>query len=312
MEITNNLKRRFVKDYKLPIQIVQEPYFSYFLNLYQPVLNSSDSYDLFKRTLNNFEHQEDFFTHASNFSDTIINHIQNKDSYKNLNNFDMKKYNTIHDIGQQKLYQQDNAEKNFISIDLKKANFQAFKFFDSDIVDNCESYEDFVQKTVENSHEYFYKSKQIRQVIFGNLNPKRQQKIQKYLISLILESLLKAGMDKDSLFSSSSDELVVSENLDHIYLGKGIKKEEVLDALKNNETTNSLDLHIENFVLEQIHPDHSFFVKNHSNGKREFKNVPVFNMAEVYKFYHNMEINEFDLAFFHEGRIANFQTSILI
>jgi hypothetical protein len=308
--ITNNLKRRFVKDYKLPIQLVQEPYFSYFLDLYEPLLGTQTAYNLFVETLEQFNTPEEFFQHASFFSDTIIQRIQSKEEYKHFSNCDMNGFKPLHQIGQQKLYQQDNAEKDFVAIDLKKANFQAFKFFDRDIIDQCLTYEEFVKKTVPDSFEYFYKSKQIRQVIFGNLNPKRQQKVQKYLMSVIMDVLMKAGLDEDAVFSSSADELVVSDNQESIVLGKGVNTDEVLAILKSDEITSFLDLHIESFKLEQVHPDFSFFVKSHENGKKEFKNVPAFNMAEVYKFYNNMDINNYDLAFFHEGRIANFQESI--
>ena len=37
MELDNNLKKRFCKDFRLPINVYQEPYFSYFKELYEPV-----------------------------------------------------------------------------------------------------------------------------------------------------------------------------------------------------------------------------------------------------------------------------------
>jgi hypothetical protein len=222
----------------------------------------------------------------------------------------MNTFKTLRNIGNQKFYHKDNAEKSFVSIDLKKANFQAFRFFNPNIIDSHSSYEDFVKTVINDSYDYFYQSKQIRQVIFGNLNPKRQQKIQKYLMSVILDVLMKSGMDSDAVFNNSADELIVSDNSEKIILGKGISKSDIVNTLKLHEITNSLDLHIEDFCLEQVHPDFSFFVKNNSNGKKEFKNVPSYNMAEVFKYYNNIEVIEKDLSFFYEGRIASFKNKI--
>lgn len=300
MELTNHLKRRFVKDYKLPIQIVQEPYFSYFLFLFQPITGSMTAFERFNSTLEHFDDEEQFFQHASMFSSQIVEHVKNKQAYDNFSHFDMNAYKPVHSIGKQNLYNQNNAGQTFVSIDLKKANFQALRFYDQKLVDNNDSYESFVKNIVD-THDYFVESKQIRQVIFGNLNPKRQQTIQKYMISLIVDALIQNGYQEEDFFSTSSDEIVVKDDT----------IETIADIIDNTDIINDFELHIERFTLNQVHPEHSFFVKEFDSGEVEFKNVPVFNMAEVVKHYFGCPLNDKDLSFFHEGRIAQFKEPLL-
>ena len=59
----------------------------------------------------------------------------------------------------------------FFSLDLKKANYHVLKFYHPNLVLNTHTYEDFIGQFTE--FDYIRKSKYIRQVIFGNLNPKK-------------------------------------------------------------------------------------------------------------------------------------------
>lgn len=59
----------------------------------------------------------------------------------------------------------------FFSLDLKKVNYHVLKFYYPNLVLNTHTYEDFIGQFTE--FDYIRKSKYIRQVIFGNLNPKK-------------------------------------------------------------------------------------------------------------------------------------------
>lgn len=300
MNISNGLKKRFVKDQNLPIQLVQEPYFSYFLELYNPFYKTLDKYKDFIKTVQNFKDEESFFSEAHKFSQYVINYISEKQVYKDFSNDPLKNYDIKDFVTIQKLYHKDNTNKNFISIDLKKANFQALNFYNPEITNFKNNYFDFLE-SIYKTDNYFYQSKQIRQVIFGNLNPKKQQKIQKYIMSCIMNTLIENGIHKEDIFSSSADEIIIaSDNI------TSIKK-----ILKENNTY-SFVFHINKFCLKQIHPNHNFFVKELDDESVEFKNIPSFNMAECIKYYTKQPIQKEDLTFFHEGRIACFLESLLV
>ncbi len=74
----------------------------------------------------------------------------------------------------------------YISIDIKKANWVVLKKYDPDFLNEMgDSYEKFLQKF--DLPEIFSHSKQFRQFIFGNINPKRQIKAQRQIIQSIID-----------------------------------------------------------------------------------------------------------------------------
>ena len=54
MEITTNLRKKFVTDCKLPIKIYEEPYFSYQMNLFDKHYDCLTKYKCFIDSLKNF------------------------------------------------------------------------------------------------------------------------------------------------------------------------------------------------------------------------------------------------------------------
>ena len=52
MELTNSLKKRFASDLKLPINIFSEPYFEYFMELYDSDFNTKEKMKNFINLLN--------------------------------------------------------------------------------------------------------------------------------------------------------------------------------------------------------------------------------------------------------------------
>jgi ribosomal protein S17E len=75
---------------------------------------------------------------------------------------------------------------------------------------NCETYKDLVSKFTDVVP--FIESKKIRQVIFGYLNPKRQQTIQKFMMNELFETLEKSGFEKKRFLAACSDEIILSFN----------------------------------------------------------------------------------------------------
>lgn len=296
-KISEVANKRFSKDTKIPIQIFEENLFSYYLDLFNNHYDSKNKYSQFLSLVEKLNGEENFFNESRKIIDSIVSHIQKKESYVSFNNGDMNIYkNNLQN--NEKLYQQKNIGKKFISIDLKKANFQAFQFVDSSIVDNCNSYQEFFNQF--SNEEYFLNSKQIRQVIFGNLNPKRQQTVQKYLMSLIREYLIDNGVSEDFITSSTSDEIVIqfsdSFNIYEIMNNRNI--------LENNE------FHIELFTLNKAHDIKPFYMKSFENGKYELKGVPSYYVPQVLKHVEGLPIQEEDLYFIYEGELSKFVKSI--
>ena len=77
----------------------------------------------------------------------------------------------VFSVGDLNIYNNSNTGKKFISIDLKKANFQALRKFNPEIVMNCGH--TTILLNISMVTNISKKSKYTRQVIFGKLNPRR-------------------------------------------------------------------------------------------------------------------------------------------
>ena len=184
MLYNRELAKRFISDYKLPIPLINEKYFFYHLGLYQEDYNSLEYYfellDMIGKKYggNCNKFLEDYY----NVRDKIITTIVESEAFQKFNTMDMNVF-TIKDrpnITSDDIYNNDNIGKFFISIDLKKANFQTLRNIDKDIVFGADTYEEFIGKFTD--LDYIKESKYARQVIFGKCNPKRHITAEKYFI----------------------------------------------------------------------------------------------------------------------------------
>lgn len=300
MELTNSLKKRFASDLKLPINIFSEPYFEYFMDLYNLHYQTHEKMEVFKKLLTKFNNQEEFFQNSEKISSDIKELIKSTKTYEKLNAFDMNKDFPLEEqVKQQNIYIIPNVGKKLISVDLEKANFNVLKMIGLSDEIKANSYNELLAKFTQD--EYYQISKKIRQVIFGDLNPSRQQRLQKYVINHLCKTLKDNGC---ILSSASSDEIII-QNQD-------LTSVDVKEMLKNVPEEFKF-FRVEDFSFEKIDEGHDFFVKTTqtANGeKTEFKNVPGHVFAQVYKRYLGQESNEYDLLFYHEGFLAQFKESL--
>jgi len=303
--LSNSLKLRFLKDYSLPIQVVQEPYFTYYMETIDQHFNSLEKLKMLNEVLLELGDEESFFKEAEKIKTNIINDIQSTMVYKNLSNDKLDEYKLKSNLKQKDIYNLNNVNKSYISIDLKQANFNVLKLYSNDLVLNCDNYEELIGKY--SKFDYFKKSKYIRQVIFGNLLPKKQQHLQKFLIEIIVNMLENKNIiDIKDIMSTSSDEIVISiKNTD-------VKKiENKIEEIKNILLENKLDTitKVEAFELNSIE-NKNYFIKNYIDGKIEFKAIPSYLFIQVYKKYLCKEITNFDKKFYFNGILATMDENV--
>ena len=297
MEITTQIKKRFCKDLKIPINIFQEPYFEYFVDLYDEHYKVREKLEWLNEVLKDCKAQEDFFGMSERISKEMKESIKNTSAYKAFNSFDSQtQFLTKEKIPQTNIYIVPNIGKDLISIDLEKANFNCLNLFGLKDELKVDSYNDFMKRFTK--YDYFLNSKIIRQVIFGDLNPSRQQKLQRYIVDNLCTELLEAGC---KISSASSDEIIVNS---------GISVKEVKNILRNVSEEFKF-FRVENFSFDRIGEENDYFIKTtiqeNNEPKLEFKSVPSHFHAQVFKKYYGLEVNENDLLFYHEGFIAQFK-----
>lgn len=123
---------------------------------------------------------DDVFQLRIEKSNQIVKFLEQTRSYKELIDD-----NLIPDHPTTKSFQYDE-NKNYISIDMKMANWQVLKKYDPDFENELGvSYADLLRKF--DVPEIFIHSKQFRQYIFGNINPKRQGRAQRVFIQEIID-----------------------------------------------------------------------------------------------------------------------------
>ena len=320
------LRRRFVKDYNLPINVVDSPYFEYYM----------ETYDWFpKREYQSLVEEIDtrfdgninlWLEEYSKIRDKIITKIENSEEYKKFNTEDLNSFHSLHpcmatvvklkNIPDMNIYNQATVGKTYVSIDLKKANFQALKYINPAIVFNAETYEDMIDMFTPERNEYFRTSKYTRQVIFGKLNPKRTITVEKYMMTLIYE-YINESMEK--IFSScnlvayKSDELIYEvndSNFDDI--GQSLKNFEYLIKYSLN-----FDVRIEIFKVGRIEcKNHNgitvecYIRHNLVTGEEILKSCSQIFYPQFYKIWKESRIFEIDMAFLAEGQIAHFDNPL--
>lgn len=312
------LKKRFVSDFNLPIQVLHEPYFSDRIAQLENTYKSLTKWkDLIFLITYKFESNSNLFlNHYYEVRENIIQYF--------LSNSNYIEFNTSKDIIQKyeiknkqypkkNIYAEDCIGKQYLSIDLKKANFQALRYVNKDIVDNANSYEEFMSKFT--NLEYIYKSKYTRQVIFGKLNPSRQITIEKYIMSKIDDIIIKNNILKESkIVCLNSDELIYEINNKSIINIKTIGLIEKLvkeqfDIIVKCEffNVNTIKFNLPSSATLTI-----YHKLNLLTNEYKLMCAPMTYMPQILKLLNNEDINISDRTFYYEGCLATFNEQLTL
>jgi len=314
----HKILHRCIKDYNLPIPVYEEPYFSYYVNLFDKQFDIREKLKLTEEMANNFDTPEKFLDYYDEVKNKIIDKITHLDVYKEYLNYDLQELskNTIA-YKKNNLYIEPNNGLVFISLDLKKANYQALRYINPKLVLNTSSYEEFIKEFT--PYDYMSNSKYLRQVIFGNLNPKRQSTIERYMIGQVLKKLIEENIIiEENIYSVLTDEILLTEISENNFE----KLEESLKDLKEL----GIEITLEKFQLKAIFSEKDLDCNEKTVNKEcygfvkefcipetktvEFKAVNSEYFPQVYKHYYGLEITENDLIFYHNHKKAKFLESI--
>lgn len=242
-----NIIKELTKLYS-DIKIPYAPEYEYYLGLlveYDDKLSSKISAYIQQVILNpDFNPSKEKFSYSDIIIDFIKeNWLQQLNDYDYEINFPNHKNNSEFD-----------ENKIYTSMDIKSANWTVFKT----ICNLNKSWEEFAQTL--GVPEYLIQSKQFRQIIFGNLNPKRQASIQKNIISNLYNEI---KLDyPDVIFHQI--------NTDEIICEAGIYKDFVMYADKKIELKNKF------FTMKKIESrgDTFYIQTDFLTNKRKLVNCP--------------------------------------
>jgi hypothetical protein len=317
---TIELRRRFVSDRNLPIQVYQHPYF-----LERLCLHTTEYYEYGKLLIyitsfydsNSANFLNDYYA----LRDRIIKSIEDKKSYKEFvedTSFG-EKYKLDKSLPGGNLYNRENDNHLFLSIDIKSANLQALRYYDDDIVNGAYTYDEFIRGFFEVEmtpkdevlYSYFVTSKYTRQVIFGKLNAKRTTTIEKWLAYKIYSEILEKCPDVyGHLYSISTDEIIFSLGKVGIDIPKpAFDYSSVIDIAENN--SYNINVRGELFQLNTIgfeagNSEFWIYKKTTNKGDVTYKSIPQTYYPQVHKLLEGSEVKENDLVFYHENQLAKF------
>ena len=86
----NILNKKFSKDYNVPIQIFDEPYFSERLKLFGFYEKYQELLEIVKNDFN--DDIEQYLDYHNNLKETIISYIKDSELYREITKVDMRKY----------------------------------------------------------------------------------------------------------------------------------------------------------------------------------------------------------------------------
>ena len=198
----------------LVLSVPDYAHFDYYIDQLSKLERWKNIKDLIKLYEDAEEKYGDLYEYRFKKANEIIDFLKNTRAYNELI-YD----NLIPDYPTTKNFEY-SEDKKYISIDIKKANWVVLKKYDPEFAPELgNSYEDFISKF--DVPEIFNHSKQLRQFIFGNINPKRQGKAQRVIIQDVMNKYSHLNLDiacikNDEVIYSFDNFSQISEIIDSI------------------------------------------------------------------------------------------------
>lgn len=288
--MNKELLKTLVRDFRIPIGILEEPYFSHFKNLLDPYYKINDKIKLIEGIEGAAAHN--FMQQKHELRGKITNHIKSNPVYETYNNF---KVPDCDSSSKNFIYNENETKDIVCKVDLVKANFSMVKLYFPDLIPET-SYEELV--SLFTNQEYFKKSKILRQIIFSDLNPRKQVLLQKYHMSKFISAFDPENFNRITFASADEYSFLLEpdQSPDEIRL----RVQEIFKEIGG-------EVKVEFYVIDRIHSSHPFYVKKYLDNKVEFSQVPKFFLPQVVRHYENQDKNPMDLFFEFEGKICQFK-----
>lgn len=293
------LRKKFVDDYRLPIKIMDEQFFNYFLNLYWDDFKIEQKATNFQKAVD--ELGEKLQSEWFRIKDEIEKDISSQPKFEELRqlNIELKP----HSIPNGNPYNQEDMKHICVSIDIRSANFNSLKLFDSSLVLGTGSFEELVGRYTD--LQYFKESKIFRQLVFEPLLSKKQGQIQKKVIHETIAEIV-GLITPLRIKTVSNDEII-------LLFDKKIETEESL-VLKMGEMIEKLThkdiLKAEVFTVHHLVA--KYFYKRFIDGSILLRNVPGAVYAQCFKQAKGLPVSDNDLLFVEgeSGAIAKYITPL--
>ncbi len=324
-----SMATRFVNEHRLPIPVINKKTFFYFLKNYDSYFGTISKWNDLCTQIEVFfgGDPQAFVEGFIEIRNKVIEAVKENEAYQRFNTMDMSKFSVDKSKYKQKgknVFCEANIGKTLVSIDLRKANFQALNYVDKDIMFNSATYDDFISKFTE--LPLVKKSKYFRQVFFGQLNPSRVFTVETYMVYQVIDLMTKhfEGLDYE-IVSINADEVTISLNLNYYYdISSTVNKIYSFDSLCSLETgiithTSVYTLDGYNFYSNPRNRKRfTFYVKNYIDVRTskiletQLMCVPGPYFAITWKLFNHKKPSKMDYHFSYEENDCIFNDTFRI
>lgn len=305
MKMTNKLKERFVRDYKIPIRLYTEPYFTERIELLDRFYDTKFKWRAFVEMITKFPSEEEYFAMYNSTKEAAMDFIKSSKGFNNFNKLDMNLFAVKNkNLPSKDIFKPTFIGKTFISIDMKKANFSSLRYYNASIFDNATTWEDFIRKFTDN--DYIINSKYIREVIMGNCNPSRVITYEKFITDSVLTQLLDSGIDVNNVVFFSNDEIIIDTT--------DTDRSAIFDIVYDVCSKAVVPLRIEDFSLRAVTKNSKIigYIKVLTDDTYDFKCFNGQDLLLVLRTLNGEDIRDSDLVFENEGHLAKYMESPIV
>lgn len=304
MQITENLRKRFCKDFNIPINMFQEDFFMERLKLLDKFYDTLRKWKIFKEDMAFYANEQDYFEYYNKTKDDAINSIKASEGFKRFNAEDMTKFAIPHpyrQLSSKDIYHKDNVGKSFISIDIEKANFSCLNFYDSEIFEHQGYWENYIGLYTNLKH--IIESKYIRQVILGNCNPGRQVTYEKWIMYTLLQYIV-GEKEENSIRLPLEDVVMLSNDEAIFYDSENVNIEYINTVVRNFVKNTGIPVRVERYKLLEL--EDLAYIKKYEDGSMKIKCAKAEFLPMIIHIIQGGEIHSNDLYFMYEGELASF------
>ena len=291
----------FVKYSMIPIPVPMPEHIEYYINLFEPYYGAKQFYKSFMKSFSKYRNISSYTSFINGLMSTIVADIKNSEKTKEFMSLKSGEHISRQNFGEKDIsfmkkrgtvYVENNDSKQFLSVDIKSANFNILKDYDRDIVLGFDTWTDLIKSYTDD--EFVVKSKHFREVVFGKVGiTSKALNMCPYYLSNIIHIL----------FTDYNYEMtdVVSVNCDEIVLKyKGEIPTKILEIYPGFYNVEVYDLH-----KFQNKP---FYYKNvtYPETKTVLKCVPKKFVAQAIKNLEGRPIDTRDMKFMDEGMVAQY------
>lgn len=255
-----------------------------------------------------FGSKEEYKKYYNETKEKFLKYVKGLQEFQTFNTQDMSRFrfDFPEDVCKGNQYTESNIGKTLLSIDLKKANFQALKYCG---VFEEETYSDLISKFTD--IPFLRTSKYLRSVVFGQLNPGRHITVESWLVN----SLRPEIPDTLRLVCMASDELVYEVPEDVIILKSDLDgtKQEIYEKY-------GLEISTEYYKLNVLILESSISKKQYKIYSKEslcgdgnvYKCIPNNLWLIFNKLLKNESVEDYDTWIEHDGVLSKYIESFTL